>query len=454
VNYPNVVMGSDDDGNVPSPTEGGATLQRSRSAPPPGMRPAYALLVASGPDKGKRFFFDDELPPRVLLGTSPVCHFRLSDREVSRRHAAFEIDDIGLRMTDLGSTNGVRIGGIRIREVWLAGGQILQVGSTHLKVLDIPVTEAPRGEVVTHLGRMLGESTVMQRLYPTCERAAASMEPLLVEGETGTGKELLAECMHEQGPRAQGPFVVLDCTTLAPHDVDATLFGSTADSRTGVFEQADGGTLVLDEVGELDAATQSKLLRAIERREIRPVGASEVKRVDVRVISTSRHDMDRLVQEGKLRDDLFFRLSVLRIELPPLRARIGDVPLLASHFWRTLGGEGDLPPDLAARLQATGDWPGNVRELMNLVARRLALGELRVGPRFRDEGVVDSIDRVLELELAFPQARERVVMEFERRYIERVLATHGGNVSRAAAASGVARRYFQIVKARQRAPGT
>lgn len=442
-------MPSDSEAKSPPAGESAETLQRSRSAPPPNMRPAYALLVAEGPDKGKRFFFDDALPSRVLLGTSPVCHFRLTDREVSRRHAAFEIDSVGLRVVDLDSTNGTRVGPVRVRDAWLLGGQLVQVGSTQLKVLDIPISPSPSTDAATHFGRMLGESTVMQRLYPTCARAAASGEAVLIEGETGTGKELLAECLHEQGPRAAGPFVVLDCTTLAPGDSDVTLFGS-ADGRAGVFAQADGGTLVLDEVGELDASTQAKLLRAIERGEIRAVGASETTRVDVRIVATSRHDMDRLVQEGKLRDDLYFRLSVLRIELPPLRTRIGDVSLLAAHFWRTLGGEGDVPADLAARVEATREWPGNVREVMNLVARRLALGELRGGPRAAKESAVDSIDRVLELDLALPQARERVVADFERRYVERVLAKHGGNVARAAAASGVARRYFQIVKARQR----
>ena len=433
-----------------SDSDTAATRQRSRSAPPPGMRPAYALLVASGPDKGKRLFLDESLPAKVLVGKSPVCHLILTDPDVSRRHASVEVAPNGLRVTDLGSTNGTRIAGIQVHDATVGGGQIVQIGGTELKVLEVPVAApqpAPASAVA--FGRMLGASTLMQRLYPACAKAAASREPVLVEGETGTGKELLAECLHEQGPRESGPFVVVDCAGLAPSDADALLFGVEGE-RAGAFEQADGGTLLLDEIGELDVSVQAKLLRAIERAEVRRAGAAAGRRVDVRFVATTRHDPDRLVQEGKLRDDLFFRLAVLRIELPPLRARLGDPALLAAHVWRTQGGAGDLPADLAARVGAASGWPGNVRELQNLVARRLAMGELRgQAPRVQ-EGPVDSIDRVLDLELTFPESRERVVAEFERRYIERVLAQHGGNVARAAAASGIARRYFQIVRARQR----
>jgi len=410
------------------------------------------LVVTAGPDNGKRFFFADDGPPRVLLGKGPVCELRLSDPEVSRRHAAFEVDERGLRVVDLDSTNGTRVGSVRVREAWLTGGMTVTVGATALKVLEVPVATARSGGLLAsndRFGRMIGASTMMQRLYPLCERAATSTEPVLLEGESGTGKELLAECLHEAGPRASGPFVVLDCAAVAATDVDAVLFGSAAHGRAGIFEQAEGGTLLLDELGELVPAVQAKLLRVIERGELRPVGGSEVRRLDVRILSSTKYDPDRLVQDGKLRDDLFYRIAVLRIELPPLRARAGDVPLLAQHFWNALGEDGALPEDIATRIATSGEWPGNVRELMNLVARRRALGALRATSA-RTQGAVDSIDRVLELDLALPEARERVVAEFERRYVERVLAQHNGNVARAAAASGVARRYFQIVKARQK----
>lgn len=419
------------------------------------MRPAYALLVVAGPDKATRLFLGDDLPPRVLVGTSPVCQLRLTDREVSRRHVAFEIEEGGLRMVDLESTNGTRVAGLVVHDVRLSGGHIIQLGATELKVLEVPVADdavaEPHGD---RFGRLLGASELMRRLYPQMDRAAAAREPVLIEGATGTGKDLLAECLHEQGPRRDGPFVVVDCAALRGQDADAALFGideaADARERLGAFVEANGGTLVLDEIGELDLEIQARLLRAIERAEIRPLGATTPRRVDVRIVTTTRHDPDRLVQDGKIRDDLFFRIAVLRIELPPLRSRAGDVKMLAEHFWRAQGADTPIPDALLARLDTSYRWPGNVRELQNMVSRAMAMGDTVPLRRAKATGAEDSIERVLDEGLGFSAARERVVGEFERRYIERLLNEHGGNVARAAAASGIARRYFQIVRARHR----
>jgi transcriptional regulator with GAF, ATPase, and Fis domain len=337
------------------------------------------------------------------------------------------------------------------------------VGETVLRV-NLASPEAARAlSPATRFGRLLGESTSMRRLYPSCERLAASDVSIVIEGETGTGKELLAESIHETSARAEGPFVVFDCTAVPGDLALPTLFGAeasgSAPARAGVFEQADGGTLLVDELGELDADVQPKLLRAIERGEIRRVGADRPRRVDVRVLATTRRDLEREVQAGRLRDDLYFRLAVARIELPPLREREGDAALLAAHFWRELSGEGDeLPADIRAHCEAYS-WPGNVRELENFVARRVALGDLPPAPP-RFTGAASSVplpapartdsfvDAILALDLALPEARARVVDQFERRYVERVLAAHGGNVAQAAAASGLARRYFQLLRAR------
>jgi DNA-binding NtrC family response regulator len=216
-----------------------------------------------------------------------------------------------------------------------------------------------------------------------------------------------------------------------------------------VFEQAHEGTLLIDEIGDLDIALQPKLLRVVERGEVRRVGGDRWMKVDVRVLAATRRNLDKEVQDGRFRDDLFFRLVVARLELPPLRARQGDVGVLASHFWREGGGAGEPPYELVRRFERH-DWPGNVRELANAVTRYLALGEqeLPASPAGTSSGDVirDELDRGTPFRLA----RDRVLDEFERRYLEHMLARHGGNVTKAAAASGIGRRYFTMIATRQR----
>jgi DNA-binding NtrC family response regulator len=316
--------------------------------------------------------------------------------------------------------------------------------------------EADGPSVATSFGGLLGASPQMRRLYPLCERLAAAVVPVVIEGETGTGKEVLAEALHERGPLG-GPFVVFDCTAVAPNLVESELFGhergaftGAVSSRKGLFEQAAAGTLLIDEIGDLDLSLQPKLLRAIERAEIRRVGGDRSIRVEVRVLAATRRRLDDLVSEGRFRDDLFHRMAVVRIELPPLRERTGDVQLLARHFLRTLGGDPDsLDPELMVRWEAYS-WPGNVRELRNAVARHLAVGELGsqglgLAGQTMDRDVVE---RVLALGLPLGEARDRVVRDFEQRYLEFALRSAKGVVTHAAKASGVARRHFQRLRAR------
>ncbi len=304
---------------------------------------------------------------------------------------------------------------------------------------------------------MVGESPAMRRVYALCRRLAQSDVPVVVEGETGTGKEVLAEALHASGARAKAPFVVFDCTAVAPSLLESALFGHERGAftgalaqRRGVFEQAHGGTLFIDEIGELEPTLQPKLLRAIERGEVQRVGSSRWDRVDVRIIAATRRDLDSEVQAGRFRDDLFFRLAVGRVELPPLRRRPGDIAVLARHFWHLIAGPGrPLPAGLVERLEARS-WPGNVRELQNAIARHVAVGDLpeeTVSPSRTASS--DPIERVLSMDLPLPRARAEVVEEFERRYVEAALHRCDGNVTRAAKASGLALRYFQILKARR-----
>jgi len=420
----------------------------------------FELIVVAGPDQGQRCVLEEGESARVLVGQSPSCGLRLTDPMVSRRHFAVEVIGSTLRLTDLESTNGTFVGGLRVFDAALAGGEAVRAGGTTFAVQASDTAAPTNLPTATSYGNVVGASPAMRRLYPLCERLAASTVPVIIEGETGTGKEVLAEALHEQGPRAAGPFVVFDCTAVPPSLLEATLFGhekgaftgATA-SREGFFEEAEGGTLLIDEIGELELGLQAKLLRALERSEVRRVGGSRWIHVDVRVLTATRRNLDEEVQAGRFRDDLFYRIAVARIELPPLRRRSGDVELLAQHFWQELGAQGSPPRSFLDRLSGYS-WPGNVRELANAVARFVALGEfaehVRAGRGAESAGATeDPIERILRLDLPLPRARSLLVEEFQRRYIARVLEQHGGNVAKAARASGLARRYFQLLRARQ-----
>jgi DNA-binding NtrC family response regulator len=425
------------------------------------------LTVIEGPDAGKTFTLDPNTPSRILLGTGPVCELLLTDPTVSRRHAAFELVGRRCKVTDFGSTNGTFIDGIGIVEAFVRGGEILRCGSTAMRLDE----EAAAGEPsplpsAMRFGRMIGASTAMRRLYPLCERLAASRIPVVIEGETGTGKENLAEALHEVGG-SNGPFVVFDCTAVSPALVEAELFGhergaftGAVASRPGVFEQAHGGTLLIDEIGDLDLPLQAKLLRVIDRGELRRVGGQQSLKVDVRILAATRRDLDKEVAAGTFRDDLFHRLAVGRIELPPLRDRHGDVDILTRHFAAAMGGKGaTLSPETLARF-ASDLWPGNVRELRNAVARCIALGDDEIAQRGQrakgpasapqPSGSNDWLDEIVRGKMPFVIARRKAVEAFEKRYVEHVLAEHDGNVTKAAAASGIALRYFHHVKARSK----
>jgi two-component system, NtrC family, response regulator HydG len=447
----------------------------------------FVLTITEGLEKGRSYRLDGSVPTRVLIGTSPACEIRVTDREVSRRHAGLERVGPALKVLDLSSTNGTWVDRVKVIEAELQGGEYLRVGSTLFQVEIEDPGAAARGAAASAVeaphtsafafGRVVGASREMRRLYPLTAALAQATVPLVIEGETGTGKEALAESIHEMGPRAQGPFVVFDCTAVPPSLVESELFGhergaftGATSARKGVFEQAHGGTLLIDEVGDLDLSLQPKLLRAIERFEVRRVGGDRWIRVDVRVLAATRRDLDREVQAGRFRDDLFHRLAVARIELPALRNRIGDVAVLATHFWREMGGDPSaLTRELLLKWEDY-DWPGNVRELKNTIARQLALGDLAnaasppgqggserppslppPGPVVGAQGP-DAIDRFVDMGMPFPKARDRILDEFEQRYVGRVLAMHGGDVARAAAASGIGRRYFQKLKARAKKP--
>ena len=429
---------------------------------------AMAVHVVAGPDAPLELTWSASEPGALLVGKGPACALRLTDPHVSRRHLSLELGPTSVRLRDLGSSNGTRAQGVDVVEANLRGGELLSLGQTTLQV-QLVKSGAPRLKAERSFGGLLGASLPLQRIYPLCHRLAASNVPVLIEGETGTGKEVLAEALHEMGPRSKGPFIVLDCTAIAANLMEAELFGHERGAFTGavaahpgVFEQADGGTLFIDEIGDLDPALQPKLLRALERSEFRRIGGTKMIRVDARVIAATRRDLDREVQEGRFRDDLFHRLVVARVELPALRARAGDVSLLARHFFRLLGGVGEPPAEVLTRWESYG-WPGNVRELRNAVAARLALGDLAPLGRPDSMGPTPSasapagasadhppfLEAVFSRNLSWPLIRAAALAEIEQRYVERVLRANNGNVVHAAKASGIHRRYLQKMKARK-----
>jgi DNA-binding NtrC family response regulator len=423
---------------------------------------AVRLSVVDGPDKGLHAEFDATSPGPMLIGTSPACVLRLTDPTVSRRHLSLELDGDGfVVITDLDSSNGTRLGPVRVGTVTLAADENLQLGHTTLRLERLTQKQKSELPVRTTFGGYFGASTEVRRLYPMLERLAKSDLPTLIEGETGTGKELLAEAIHEEGPRAKGPFVVFDCTAVAPTLMEAELFGhergafsGATERRKGLAELAHKGTLLIDEIGELSMALQPKLLRLIDRGEVRRVGANAVTQVDLRILAATRRDLDTEVAMGRFRDDLFHRLAVGRVSLPPLRKRRGDVTLLARRFMEDQRYDpATVSPAIFNKWEQYG-WPGNVRELRNAVQRFLALGEVtRTDGRPSQSGEVepgteDFIDALLALELPLPEARRQLSAEFERRYLTRALEKNGGNVTKAARSSGIARRHFQHLRAR------
>jgi DNA-binding NtrC family response regulator len=420
-----------------------ATLRRerfTRPKAPSASGSTFVLAVVEGPDTGLVITLDAS-GPRALLGQSPVCSLRLTDPEVSRRHASLAVTATHLQIIELGSTNGTTVNGVNVKEASLHGGEAIRVGRTVIKVQ----REAPRFVELAQassFGRILGESSSMKKLYPVLASLAASDMPVLLEGEAGSGKELVAEELHLAGRRKDAPFMTLDASALPTLELSTRLFGAAGE--VGLVEQAKGGVLFINEIGNLPRDVQARL------REVIASAAS-----DVRIIAGTRRDLDRDVASGRFADDLFFQLAGGRVELPPLRERDGDVALLARLFWNELAeteaevAGSPLPEDFLPRFEHY-PWPGNVRELKAAVVARKTLGEL--GQAYRSEEAKDNgldfLSAVIEDDLPFPSARERVVKEFERRYVERVLARHGGSVTKAARASGVAHRYFQLIRAR------
>ncbi len=409
----------------------------------------YRLTVLDGPDAKKTLVVSGS----VVIGNHPDCGFVLSDPTVSRRHAELVARRDGLQLRDLDSKNGTFVAGARVREAMLDNNAMLILGQT---TIAIGVIDESIGveESITQFGEAVGHNAAMQRLFGMLKRVAQTDATVVLEGETGTGKEVLAAAIHAESPRANGPFVVLDCASINAERTESELFGHVAGaftgaltSREGAFRLANGGTLLVDNIDELPLELQPKLLRALESRTIRSVGDSADRPIDVRVLVSSTHDLEREVRANRFRADLFFRLGGVKAVVPPLRERADDVPYLVAHFLKQLGQQDfQLSQTLKLRL-AAHHWPGNVRELRNIV-ERFATG-------IEDPALASTPSMTPEPSTAHPlvslplrEAKERLVDAFTKEYVEALLQRAGGNVTAAAKMAKVGRTYLHRLVAR------
>ncbi len=422
------------------------------------------MVVNEGPDKGKELVMERE---RVTVGRSVICDLVLTDKAVSGTHFEIVANEKGFLLRDLDSTNGTYCGELQIREVWIKPGTVIRVGQSHLKF------EPQKGTVDIELSgkerfhELIGSSVRMREIFATLEKIAPTDLTALVRGETGTGKEFVARALHSASRRGSGPLVVQDCGAIPKDLIESTLFGHERGAFTGAterhrgsFEQADGGTIFLDEIGELDLNLQPKLLRVLENREIKRVGGDRQIPVNVRVVAATNRDLRQMVNEGTFREDLFYRLSVVSIELPSLRERPEDVPMLVEHFLSEVSArrfpDGDkhlhVAPDAMRRLCAY-PWPGNIRELKNTVERagslcdelELTVRDLMPSSQKTPSPALPggSAEQFVDASLPFKEAKQKVLDTFEAAYLKALLDKHAHNITRSAQAAGLTRYHLR-----------
>jgi transcriptional regulator with GAF, ATPase, and Fis domain len=421
----------------------------------------------------------------VRIGAMADNDLVLRDETVSRYHCRIVQEETGYVLQDLGSTNGTFINRVRIREAFLKPGCTVHLGQTEAKFHageeEVEIVPSRKDRC----GDIIGRHPRLREIYAIIEKIAPTNTTVVIEGETGTGKEVVAQTIHKLSARAAGPMMVFDCGAVPENLVESELFGHEKGSftgaimtRQGLFEMADGGTVFLDELGELPLDLQPKLLRALEQREIRRVGAGKPLKVDVRILAATNRNLEEEVRAGRFRQDLFYRLSVVRLVLPPLRERVEDIPLLAKHFLKV--HPYNRAPDGSARVKhITRDamdvlqayrWPGNVRELVNTVERAVSFADGEtIEARDLPEHIRDTVrphrapaaSPVVDLreqreiratppapppppvDSTFKEAKEKWVSSFERDYIVQLLKKNHGNISHAAREADIDRKYFR-----------
>jgi transcriptional regulator with PAS, ATPase and Fis domain len=417
----------------------------------------FELRVADGPSQVG--FVWTSTADVCSIGSHERNDLALQDRSISRFHCEIGVNDQGGWVRDLGSRNGTIVDGVGVRDAQLRESSTLRIGQTTLEFqIKTHSNWLPLSEK-NEFGGLLGESVAMRRALVLLERAAQVPYTVLIEGETGTGKEGAALSIHESSPQRGGPFVIVDCGAMPPNLLESELFGHEKGAftgalarRIGAFEEASGGTVFLDEIGELPLELQPKILRVLEQRHVRRIGANTQIPVDVRILAATNRDLRVEVNNGRFRSDLYYRLAVIKVRLPPLRERPEDVPLLATHILDAQR----LEPARTAHLRtpeflahiSQGAWPGNVRELRNYLERCIAMEQ----PLPLGEGADAAATMASDATMPYTQARDQMHARWERGYIESLMKRHQGNVDAAAVAAGVHRTYLYRIMRRHGIP--
>lgn len=395
------------------------------------------LVVVDGPDMGRAVPIEGA---PVCVGTSSTCDLVLTDQRVSAAHLRLTREQEWFVAEDLESRNGTMFQGSLISTSRVIVGATFKLGHSYVRIqprpqhLEVPPSQSRR------FGELVGESLAMREVFGVLELVAEGEVTVLIEGETGTGKELVARAIHEASERRKRPFVAIDCGALPATLLESELFGHTKgaftgaeSAREGAFIRASGGTLFLDELGHIPLDAQARLLRALEERKVRPLGADREEPVDVRILAASQVDLDTRMAEGSFRPDLFYRLSVVRIKLPALRERREDIAPIVSAMLAHRGfpSSSIKGPNLD-RLMAH-DWQGNVRELRNMIDRAVALSpgattfaQLRLSLRPSSQA---GFPLSVRTDLPYSEAKQRLLQVFEETYLRDVFERVDGNIS-------------------------
>ena len=408
-------------------------------------RPLGALVRvagAAGPGAGHRLTSGS-----CVLGTASSCDIVLADPTVSRTHAELTLVAEGVRVRDLESRNGTYYLGQRVETMVLALGARIELGAAGVTIEpdDTTLRDLPASDDTDYRG-VVGQSLAMRRLFAMLTRLEGSLVSVLLEGESGVGKEVIARALHEGSRVATGPLVTLNCGPIPPDLVASELFGhkkgaftGASENRKGAFESADGGTLFLDELGELPLDVQPMLLRALEVGEIRPVGDDRPRTVKVRVLAATNRSLADEVAAARFREDLFYRVAVVRLPVPPLRERIEDIEPLARRFAAALGAA--LPPEVIEHLKSRS-WPGNARELRNAVQAYAALGTVPEATRSPTALLDLALAELADPTQPYADQKDALVDRFTRLYLQSLLARCNNNQTAAARIAGLDRTYL------------